>query len=68
MPWARGRSWLLGIERGISGFSFFVSKALSGRSGGGVQSSEKVSSGTFRNTSYFSRMYSAFFRRVGSRK
>lgn len=68
MPWARGRSWLLGIERGISGFSFFVSKALSGRSGGGIQGSEKVSSGAFRNTSYFSRMYSAFFRRVGSSK
>jgi hypothetical protein len=68
MPWTQSRSWLLGIEKGISGFSYFISKALAGRSGGGVQSSEKVYSGGFKNVSYFSKMYSNFFRRVKSKK
>lgn len=64
MPWATGRSWLLGIERGISGFGYYISRKLSGRSGGGIQSNNQIRSGSFRNTSYFSKIYSNFFKKV----
>jgi hypothetical protein len=66
MPWAAGRSWLTGIERGISGLGYFISRSNSGRSGGGVQSDNKIRSGTFKNTSYFSRMYNNFLKRLFS--
>ena len=59
MPWATGRSWLSGIERGISGFGFFLSKK-DGRSEGGVQAENSLRGGTFNRTSYFSKMYNTF--------
>ena len=66
IPWAAGRSWLTGIEKGISGLGYFISRSNSGRSGGGVQSDNKVRSGAFKNTSYFSRMYNNFLKRLFS--
>jgi hypothetical protein len=44
MPWLAGRSWLSSIERGMSGFGYFIYKSLLGRSLGGIQSDEKVRS------------------------
>ena len=46
MPWAMGRSWLAGIEKGISGFGYYLSKKM-GRSGGGVQADSQVRQGSF---------------------
>jgi hypothetical protein len=66
MPWAAGRSWLEGVERGISGFGYYISRALSGRSGGGVQANNQIRSGAFKNTSYFTRMYKNFINRINS--
>jgi len=66
IPWAAGRSWLTGIEKGISGLGYFISRSNSGRSGGGVQSDNKVRSAVFKNTSYFSRMYNNFLKRLFS--
>jgi len=66
MPWAKGRSWLTGIEKGISGLGYFISKANFGRSRGGVQSNDAVRSGGFRNVSYFSGIYKKFIRRLFS--
>lgn len=68
MPWAKGRSWLTGIERGISGFGYFISRMMSGRSGGGTQADNAIRSGGFRNTSYFSKMYNDFIKRLFSVK
>ena len=66
MPWASGRSWLTGIERGISGVGYFISRLGTGRSGGGQQADNKVRDGlSFRRVSYFTKMYSDFFKRVG---
>jgi hypothetical protein len=59
MPWEGGKSWILAIERGISGFSFYVSKAL-GRSGGGVQSNNKIRGGSYSAVSYWSKMWQNF--------
>lgn len=69
MPWAIGRSWLIGIEYGISGFGSFINKALAAsRSGGGIQADGKVRDSSFRRTSYFQNIYSTFFNRISRRK
>lgn len=55
MPWASGRSWAEGIERGISGFGQYLNtQSFSSRSGEGVQTKNKVRSGGFNNTKYLS--------------
>ena len=64
IPWSTGRSWLTGIERGISGLGYFISRAGSGRSEGGQQIDNKIRQVSFRNTSYFSKIYSDFFKRL----
>ncbi len=64
MPWESGRSWVLGIERGISGFSSFISKRL-GRSTGGIQSPNAARSGSYKRTSYWSKMWNRFARKIG---
>jgi hypothetical protein len=69
LPWESGRSWLLDIERGISGLgAFLYGRFASSRSGGGIQSKYKYSNRTFRNVKYFSEMYNRFLRRLGDDK
>ena len=54
LPWATGRSWAEGIERGITGLGYLVKKS-GGRSGAAVQSRvNKVRGGRFQNTPYIS--------------
>lgn len=68
MPWAAGRSWLLGIERGISGFGSYLNQVFSGsRSGSGLQAVKKIRNYSFKNVSYFSRIYSDFFKKYNSK-
>jgi hypothetical protein len=55
MPWASGRSWAKGIEQGISGLGYLIKNNTSlSRSGAALQSSVKIRSGRYRNTSYIS--------------
>jgi hypothetical protein len=54
MPWATGRSWAQGIERGISGLGFLLRKNNKGRSGAAIQTRVKVRGGKFNNTAYIS--------------
>jgi hypothetical protein len=68
IPWAAGRSWLSGIERGISGLGYFISRGGIGRSGGGEQADNKIRSSSFKNVSYFSKMYSDFFKKLTNNK
>jgi len=68
IPWAAGRSWLTGIERGISGLGYFISRVGIGRSEGGQQSDDKIRQSSFKNVSYFSKMYSDFFKKLVSNK
>tara|TARA_B100000579_G_C22759342_1_gene818140 strand:+ start:649 stop:1245 length:597 start_codon:yes stop_codon:yes gene_type:complete len=67
MPWERGRSWVYGIERGISGFSHYMYKnyALS-RSTRGLQSKRKIKSGQFKPMygGYITKILKNFFDRV----
>ena len=53
LPWATGRSWAEGIERGLSGLGHLLKKNK-GRSGAAIQSRVKVRGGKFNNTPYIS--------------
>jgi hypothetical protein len=57
MPWATGRSWLKGVEHGISGLGRYLYGEFGGtsRSGAAIQTKNSLGSGgKFRNTSYMS--------------
>jgi hypothetical protein len=57
MPWASGRSWAEGIEKGISGLGMYLNTmSFQSRSGEGIQTNKKVRSGGFRNTQYLSKI------------
>jgi hypothetical protein len=65
MPWEPGNSWLIKIEKGISGFSNYVNKAFGkGRSGSGLQSENNVRSGNFKPTKYVSEIVNDFLKSV----
>lgn len=69
LPWEPGRSWISGIERGISGFGFYMSKIfLKGRSKTGLQSKNEVRSGSFKTTSYWSEIINNFFKKINNIK
>ena len=53
LPWATGRSWAQGIERGLSGLGYLLRKNK-GRSGAAIQRRVKVRGGKFHNTPYIS--------------
>lgn len=56
LPWENGRSWVKGIERGISGLGYYLSGRFKSpepsQSGGGIQSSYKVRAGSFATVEY----------------
>ena len=67
LPWEGGRSWLLDVERGISGLgAFLYGRFASSRSGGGIQIKYNYSNRVFRNVKYFSEMYTKFLKRIGA--
>lgn len=64
MPWATGRSWAEGIEKGISGFGQYLNtESISSRSGEGVQVKAQIRKGKFRNTQYISALLNKYFKR-----
>jgi hypothetical protein len=56
LPWENGRSWVKGIERGISGLGYYLSGRFKSpepsQSGGGIQSNYKVRKGSFITVEY----------------
>ena len=59
MPWEMGRSWVRGIERGISGFGYYMStmeKRFS-RSGAGIQTGNRLRGGAYKPTKYMSQIF-----------
>lgn len=69
LPWEPGRSWVSGIERGISGFGFYITKIfLKGRSKTALQSQKEVRSGSFKPTTYWSDIINNFFKNVNNIK
>ena len=67
MPWATGRSWARGIERGISGLGKYLVKSkiiAKSRSGAAIQAKSRVRSGKFSNTSYLSMLLNEYYKKV----
>jgi hypothetical protein len=65
MPWEAGRSWLLDIERGISGLgSYLYGRFQNSRSGSGIQSKYNYSNRVYRPVKYFSQVYNNFLKRI----
>jgi len=68
MPWECGRSWLLDMERGVSGLgAYLYGRFNSSRSGSGIQSKYRYSNRVFRPVKYFSQMYNRFIKRLGAK-
>jgi hypothetical protein len=69
MPWEGGNSWVTAIERGISGFSHYMYKKFEeSRSGSGIQTKNKIRSGSYKPTKYFSLIIDRFLKRVSNIK
>jgi hypothetical protein len=61
MPWAAGRSWASGIERGISGLGYLLNKSsASSRSGVAIQADRKVRTAKFQNVPYISALLNKY--------
>jgi hypothetical protein len=62
-----GKSWVRGVERGMSGIGNYLASmgATSSRSGGGIQATQKMRGGAYRPTKYVSSLMRTFFLRLG---
>ena len=69
MPWEPGRSWVEGIERGISGFSYYINSSRpSSRSGKGIQADKQIRVMSFKNIKYMSEMIREFTKNLKNLK
>jgi len=69
LPYATGRSWLKGIETGLSGLGRYLNvESDNSRSGGGIQGKGQVRSGKFKNTKYISEILNNFLIKVNKLK
>lgn len=66
MPWEGGNNWVEGVENGISGFSYYMSKASkASRSGKGIQINNKLRSiSSSSNVKYMSQILNNFKKRI----
>jgi len=67
MPWAKGRSWAKGIEKGISGLGNYLVKHQeieASKSGKAIQTGYQVRSGKFRNTTYISKLLNDYYKEI----
>jgi len=66
MPW-EGGSWIRSIERGISGFGYYMYKKWEeSRSGLGVVIDNQVRSGGYKPTKYYSSLVKMFAREINT--
>ncbi len=54
VPWAAARSWVIGIEQGLSGLGQYLVKPGAGRSGNAIEVRGTLRAGKFKNTKYIS--------------
>jgi hypothetical protein len=65
MPWEEGNSWVMGIERGISGFGHYMYDLGKGRSGAAIQKESPVENvSTFSTRRYLPSMLEEARRRI----
>lgn len=69
MPFEAGRSWVRGIEKGISGFSNYVfRKYIKGsRSSTGIQTESEIRTGSFKPTSYMKNILNKFYSKINAK-
>ena len=61
MPWENGRSWVEGIEKGISGLSYYLfKKSKKSRSGSGLQAEKEINAATFNRVKFLSELVENF--------
>jgi len=62
MPWLSGRSWIAGIESGISGLSRFLTRKslATSRSGVAIQTDKPINKASFKPRSYLSGILDRF--------
>ena len=64
MPWAKGRSWAEGIEKGISGFGRYLNKySINSSSGTGIETNSVIRKGKFTNVPYISALLNKYTKR-----
>ena len=69
LPFENGRSWALGIEKGISGFTQYIyTKFLDGRSKQGVQSDKAKGLGSFKKQDYLNLLIQNFINNIRGNK
>ena len=69
LPYDPSRSWVRGIERGISGLGYYLQSARrklnSSRSGGGIQvKTNKLRGGSFKPVKYMSNLINRFYEKL----
>ena len=65
LPWASGRSWLRGIESGISGLGRYLNvENEASRAGKGIQAKNKLRSSRFKPTKYISKILNDFIQKI----
>jgi hypothetical protein len=65
MPWASGRSWAEGVERGISGFGYYLNiDTDASRSSAGIEAKSVIRRGKFKNTSYISALINKYTKKL----
>ena len=70
LPFEQGKSWAIGIEKGISGFSQYIyTKFLGGRSKEAIQTDKAKGVGLFRKKDYLNSLLQDFINKIkGNRK
>lgn len=70
MPWEAGLSWLDRIEKGISGFGYYMNtrNRRFSRSGAGLQMDRKIRDGKYSPVSYYSGIINRFKKGIIRRK
>jgi hypothetical protein len=67
LPWATGRSWARGIERGISGLGQYLVKSdkiRQSKSGRAIQVKGKIRGGKFSNIQYLSALLNDYYKKI----
>jgi hypothetical protein len=69
MPFEGGKSWVSGVEKGISGFSYYIFRKFiqNSRSSTGIQSDSPVRVGSFKPSPYLSAILKRFYSKVNAK-
>jgi len=69
MPFEGGKSWVSGVEKGISGFSYYIFRKFikNSRSSTGIQAESEVRTGSFKASPYLSTILKKFYSKINAK-